>query len=361
MIVTTAESFFIKSGYRARTQAEYYADIHDDGTVWQPDVYALAAVLARQYECKYIIDIGCGRAGKIAKMFPEFQIIGLDFGSNLEFCRQHYPFGNWIEVDLEAGTRVNLPKEILENAVVINADVIEHLVNPTKLLEMFKSFLTYAKVALVSTPERDLERGVSDFGPPANPTHMREWNLVELETLFINFGMRPAFCGLTISNDRHRELKTSLAILPGFQLNAGEVRDLGNFCAAWLQATPEQREAQRQAVEDPYSRELAQLQRQVDALAAAQRNAAPQLSLLEIGTARIDAGEFEGAFQVLSEALQKEPGNAGAVFQMGRLAAINNMVDDARELFYQSTLLSPDMVKAIVDFYTLQVKNARAG
>lgn len=356
MIVTT-ESFFIKAGYRARTQPEYYADIHDDGTVWQPDVYPLAATLARQYECKYIIDIGCGRAGKLSKLYPEFQIIGLDFGSNLDFCRQHYPFGKWIEVDLEAGTKISLPKEVLENAVVINSDVIEHLVNPTQLLELIRSFLTYAKVALVSTPERDLERGVNDFGPPANPTHMREWNLAELETLFISVGMRPAYCGLTISNDRHRELKTSLAIIPGVQLNAGSVRDLGNFCEQWLQATPEQREIG----EDQYTRDLAQLQREVDMMQAAQRSAPPQPTLLEIGIARIDAAQYEGAFEVLSEALQKEPENADVVFQMGRLAAICNMTDDARELFYQAVLRNPEMTKTIVDFYTMQVKNARAG
>ena len=79
----TADNFFIKPGYRARTQPEYYADIHDDGTIWQPEVYPLAATLAYQYGCRYIIDIGCGRARKLAALHPEFEIIGLDFASNL--------------------------------------------------------------------------------------------------------------------------------------------------------------------------------------------------------------------------------------------------------------------------------------
>lgn len=350
----TTESFFIKAGYRARTQPEYYADIIDDGAIWQPDVYPLAATLARQYECKYIIDIGCGRAGKLSKLYPEFQIIGLDFGSNLDYCRQHYPFGNWIEVDLEAGNRIDIPKEVLQNAVVINSDVIEHLVNPTQLLSLLRTFLGYAKVALVSTPERDLERGLNDLGPPANPTHMREWNLAELETLLTAAGMRPAFCGLTMSNDRDRELKTSLAILPGVTLNAGSVRDLGNFCEQWLRATPEQ----RQMGEDQYTRSLQELEREVGSLRAAKP---AQPSLLEQGIARIEAAQYEGAFEVLNEALQKDPDNADVVFHMGRLAAICNMTEDARELFYQASLRNPELVKDVVDFYTSQVNKARTG
>ncbi|MFJ9451917.1 methyltransferase domain-containing protein [Herbaspirillum sp. NPDC101397] len=353
----TAESFFIKPGYRARTQPEYYADIHDDGTIWQPDVYPLAATLARQYECKYIIDIGCGRARKLARLYPEFEIIGLDFGSNLAHCRQEYPFGNWIEVDLEAGTKVNLPPEVLQHAVIVNSDVIEHLVNPTQLLDLIRSFLVHAKVALLSTPERDLERGVHDFGPPANPSHMREWNLDELETLLSSAGMRPAFCGLTMSNDRDRLLKTSLAVLPGTRLNAGSVRDLGNFCEQWLQATPEQ----RAAGEDRYTQDLRQLEREVSMIQALQGNVAPQPSLLETGILHIDAARYETAFEVLTEALQKEPENSDVVFQLGRLAAICNMDEDAKELFYQASLRNSEMVKDIVDFYIRQVNNARKG
>ncbi|MFL9924130.1 methyltransferase domain-containing protein [Herbaspirillum lusitanum] len=359
----TAGSFFIKPGYRARTKPEYYADVSDDGAVWQPDVYPLAATLARQYECKYIIDIGCGRARKLAPLYPEFQIIGLDFGSNLLHCRQEYPFGNWIEVDLEAGSKVELPVEILQSAVIINSDVIEHLVDPTRLMDLIRSFLIHAKVALLSTPERDLERGFNDLGPPANPSHMREWNLSELETLLTSAGLRPAFCGLTMSNDRDRLLKTSLAVIPGIHLNSGSVRDLASFCEQWLKATPEQ----RSGAQDPYMSDLAQLEREVNMMNLAAKNNVvappppPPPTLLEIGIQRINSAQYEGAFEALTEALAKEPENAAIVFQMGRLAAICNMNEDARELFYQASLRDAELTKSIVDFYIEQLAKARAG
>ncbi|ADJ65887.1 methyltransferase domain-containing protein [Herbaspirillum seropedicae] len=353
----TAASFFIKPGYRARTQPEYYADVHDDGTIWQPEVYPLAATLARQYGCRYIIDIGCGRARKLSMMYPEFQIIGMDFGSNLEHCRAQYPFGNWVEVDLENSDGVQFPPEVLQNAVVINSDVIEHLVNPTRLMALIRSYLVHAKVAVISTPERDLERGTHDMGPPANPTHIREWNLAELETMLSSEGLRPAYCGLTISNDRDMLRKTSLAVVPGLSLNSSAVRELGAFCEKWLAASPEMRDAGN----GQYLQNLAQLEREMaSAQSAAQPLLAP-MSPLEIGMEHIAAARYEEAFKVLTEALQNDGENPAVVFQLGRLAAICNMPEDAKELFYQAALRAPEIVKDIFDFYQEQLARARAG
>lgn len=353
----TAASFFIKPGYQARTQPEYYPDVHDDGIVWQPEVYPLAATLAFQYDCRYIIDIGCGRARKLAALHPEFEIIGLDFGSNLEHCRAAYPFGKWIEVDLENCEGVELSPEILSNAVIVNSDVIEHLVNPTRLMQLIRSYLVHAKVALISTPERDLERGTQDMGPPANPTHIREWNLVELETMLSREGLRPAYCGLTLSNDREQLRKTSLAVIPGLSLNSASVRDLGDFCEKWLAASPEQREAAK----PKYLIELTHLKEQIaSASTAAQKIIAPPTPL-EIGTRHIDNGQLEEGFQVLSGALRAEPENAAIIFQLGRLAASCNMNDDAKDLFCKAAERDPELIRKIVDFYVEQLARARAG
>ncbi|BEV17738.1 methyltransferase domain-containing protein [Herbaspirillum sp. DW155] len=353
----TAASFFIKPGYQSRTQPEYYADIHDDGTVWQPEVYPLAATLARQHGCRYIIDIGCGRARKLSMMYPEFQIIGLDFGSNLEYCRANYPFGNWVEVDLENSDGVQFPPDVLQNAVVISSDVIEHLVNPTPLMALIRSYLLHAKVAVISTPERDLERGYQDMGPPGNPTHIREWNLAELEAMLSNAGLRPAYCGLTISNNREMQRKTSLAVVPGVSLNSLAVRDLGVFCERWLAASPEMREADN----GNYLRDLAQLERMVEQTQVATQPLLAPMTPLEIGMGHIEAARYEEAFKVLTEALKTDGQNPAVVFQLGRLAAICNMNDDAKELFYQAALRAPEVVKDIVDFFQERLTRARAG
>lgn len=342
----TVANFFIKPGYRARTQPEYYADIHDDGTIWQPEVYPLAATLAYQYECRYIIDIGCGRARKLAALYPEFDIIGMDFGSNLEYCRAQYPFGKWIEVDLEGGVPVEISPEILRSAVVVNSDVIEHLVDPTRLMQMIRSYLVHAKVALISTPERDLERGPHDMGPPANTTHIREWNLDELETMLSSEGLRPAYCGLTMSNDAEQLRKTSLAIIPGLSLKSSEVRDLGTFCEQWLAASPEQREAVHP--------------KHLDHLLPRDVLSTP----LDIGTRHIDNGRYDEAFQVLTGALQNEdapPPVAAILFQLGRLATARQLDEDAKELFHQATLHDVELTRKVIDFYSEQLVRARSG
>ena len=354
----TAENFFIKPGYQARTQPEYHTDVHDDGVIWQPEVHSLAAILAHQYECRYIIDIGCGRARKLAALHPEFEIIGLDFGSNLEYCRAQYPFGKWIDVDPEQDMGVEIPPEILRNAVIISSGMIERLVDPTKLMQTIHSYLVHAKVALVATPERDLERGPHDMGPPANTAHVREWNLAELETLLSSEGLRPAYCGLTQSNDEDKLHFTSLAIVPGVALDASGVRDLGAFCEKWLAASPEQRGAAK------YLHELAQLETEAAQAKATAQKILITPSPLEIGTRHIDNGRYDEAFQVLTDVLRAKPENAAippVLFQLGRLADARKLNDDAKELFYQAAARDVEVVKNVIDFYIDQVARARSG
>jgi 2-polyprenyl-3-methyl-5-hydroxy-6-metoxy-1,4-benzoquinol methylase len=93
--------------------------------------------------------------------------------------------------------------------------VIEHLVDPLKLLAHLKALLERASVALLSTPERDLTRGVEDMGPPLNPSHAREWNTAELRALLEAAGVAPYRIELTESHDKTDAKETMMAILPG--------------------------------------------------------------------------------------------------------------------------------------------------
>ena len=99
--------------------------------------------------------------------------------------------------------------------MLVCADVIEHLVDPTGLLLALRALLEHAPVALLSTPERVLVRGADDQGPPANVAHVREWALDELVALSTAAGLPPTFAGLTVNNDRDLEKKTSLLVLEG--------------------------------------------------------------------------------------------------------------------------------------------------
>jgi SAM-dependent methyltransferase len=209
-----ASRFFVKETYVERGDPEYFTDVGADqlGIVYQPEVYPFAAHVARHYGCSHLIDLGCGRADKLAALFPEFMPVGVDFGPNLAEARRRFPFGEWIEHDFEQDERLRLP-HVSSRSGVICADVIEHLRNPLPLLRTLRQLLDKAPFALLSTPERDLLRGVQHLGPPVNPHHVREWNLTELEQLLRWAGFRVRFIGLTASHDDGYPKETILAVL----------------------------------------------------------------------------------------------------------------------------------------------------
>ncbi len=208
-----ASRFFVNETYVERGDPEYFADVAgDDGIVYQPEVYPFAAHVARHWGCSHLIDLGCGRADKLAALFPEFTPVGVDFGPNLAEARRRFPFGEWIEHDFEQDERLRLP-HVSSRSGVICADLIEHLRNPLPLLRTLRQLLDKAPFAVLSTPERDLFRGVQDLGPPVNPCHVREWNRTELEQLLRWARFRVPFIGLTASHDDGYPEETILTVL----------------------------------------------------------------------------------------------------------------------------------------------------
>ena len=177
--------FFLPPGYVSRSEPKYLKDFTGEftGVVHQPEVYALARELGRRFHCRRIIDLGCGRADKLHKLADEFEIVGVDFGSNIEFCRRSFPAGRWIDFSLESDRPPPLEDADVDGALLICSDVIEHLLDPTGLLENLRRLMGLAAVGLLSTPDRDRLYGPGQLGPPANPHHLREWNRSELEQL----------------------------------------------------------------------------------------------------------------------------------------------------------------------------------
>lgn len=209
----TQQTFFIKAGYTHRSQPDYFEDAVQDGVVWQPDVYAAAACLARRLKCTHLIDIGCGQAGKLAAMSPEFNIVGVDYGPNLQACRCRYPDAQWFEADLESIVHLPIPTEIAARSVIICSDVIEHLKDPTDLLRLLRSLLNHAPALILSTPERDLCRGEDHSGPPPNRAHVREWNREEMGALLHHHGFTVDFIGLTTRNSETPDKHTLIALV----------------------------------------------------------------------------------------------------------------------------------------------------
>ena len=139
----------------------------------------------------------------------QLDIVGIDIGPNIEYCLRELGFGTWISDDLDRPGP--LPVDATD-AVVVCADVIEHMRDPSVLLSKLEQALTRATALLVSTPERDLTRSPSHAGPPENPAHVQEWNIREFGALMHRAGFTYGTVGLTRSNDRQSKIATILGV-----------------------------------------------------------------------------------------------------------------------------------------------------
>lgn len=209
--VMSERKFSIHVGYVARKEPPQYYDISIEDDVWQPEVYALAGYIARQLGSRRLIDIGCGHGEKLSAYHPEFEVIGVDYGDNIRYCQQTYNYGTWIDHDLESERDIEIAPDLIEGAVVMCADVIEHLIDPMPLLHQLQVWSDTAQAVLISTPERAFWSANQD-GPPDNPYHVREWTLEEFRQLLLAASIPLRFLGYTISNTKDHRLWTILAI-----------------------------------------------------------------------------------------------------------------------------------------------------
>jgi SAM-dependent methyltransferase len=194
------DGYGLPDEYRSREAPEYYVDAPQVNRLGmriyaQPDVYSTAARVARELGGRQIIDVGCGDGAKLAQLHPEFEVVGVDFGPNIEECRRKYPFGTWIEQDL--GRPDPIAVEPGEGDVVISADVIEHLVDPGELLAKLRALLDKAGAVVISTPDRERWRGRDDLGPPVNPAHVQEWKAAEFARYLRSSGFQSGSVGYT--------------------------------------------------------------------------------------------------------------------------------------------------------------------
>jgi 2-polyprenyl-3-methyl-5-hydroxy-6-metoxy-1,4-benzoquinol methylase len=220
-----APPYFIKRGYVERETVELGLEhSRTDEVVWQPDVYRAAAIVAARLGARRIIDLGCGNGRKLVELHPAFELVGIDVGANIAGCRERYAVGTWLEHDLDQDASLPLAREQLEGAVLVAADVIEHLHRPELLLRVIREALDVAEVAIVSTPERLLTHGVRHAGPPPNRKHVREWALDELAAFLAAEGFEHGTLGLTRSNDREGLRDTILALLCR---NEASLREIG--------------------------------------------------------------------------------------------------------------------------------------
>lgn len=180
----TDNKFCIENGY-VENLAPKYCERKSKSVKNQLFIYENALKVAKENKFNKIVDLGCGYGDKLMLLFKDFETIGIDYGKNIDFCIKNYPDRKWFHLNLED----NVPKEIYSNALILCVDVIEHLVNPTVLLEYLSKLAENDNSLVISTPNRALRKeGVK--GPPSGKDHVREWTKEEFQNLLDKFNIK---------------------------------------------------------------------------------------------------------------------------------------------------------------------------
>ncbi len=81
--------------------------------------------------------LGRPTANDLIQLYPEFEIIGIVPGADLEFYRNQYGFGTWLEENTNLAGTLSVPEDVLKRAVIV-CD-LEQVVSPASLLKQLKT------------------------------------------------------------------------------------------------------------------------------------------------------------------------------------------------------------------------------
>jgi len=167
-------SHFLAKGYRSRRSVIHWDDTNSTDE-YQDEVYRFAWKLAGERNYRRIVDFGCGSAFKLMKYFADFDCIGYELEPALSFLKDRYPDRDWREGAM-------LASDFNDADMVICSDVIEHLPRPELLLAALGK--SSARTIILSTPSLEIfadwgGTASTRYGPPAIPTHYREWTTLE--------------------------------------------------------------------------------------------------------------------------------------------------------------------------------------
>lgn len=144
---------------------------------FQYHVYELAAKIFKENQYCHLLDIGSGPGTKLKKFFnlQKTEVTLFDQPGMDEVVKETIGRVKFFGVNLEdEHFTINQKFDL-----IICSDVIEHLNNPDALLNIIKNHLADNGVCVLSTPDRDMCRGLANLQSP-NKAHVREWNKPEL-------------------------------------------------------------------------------------------------------------------------------------------------------------------------------------
>jgi SAM-dependent methyltransferase len=164
---------------------------------YQFHVYEFAKKVFLNSNLSSVLDIGCGPAVKMKLFFSDVakELAIIDQPLTEKVAKGNLPQANFYGANLEDSS-FSMGKKF---DLVICSDVIEHLVNPDSLLDIIKNHVKSEGMIVLSTPDRDLRRGLGNKQSP-NKQHVREWNAAEFKKYL-------EYSGFKIMEHNHLPLK----------------------------------------------------------------------------------------------------------------------------------------------------------
>jgi len=192
----TLKNHGIRPDYRPRTEAATFSE--DPAAYWtekriaraalyQRPVYREAARLLATLPSRRVLDVGAGYPIKVREeLLPlahSIQII--DQPCLAPLMRERFPDLPFLGMDLEAPEAT----PVADFDLIVCADVVEHLLDPDPLVAFLRGSLASKGMLVLSTPERDIERGRGCLESP-QAEHVREWNRAELHRWLSHHGFK---------------------------------------------------------------------------------------------------------------------------------------------------------------------------
>jgi SAM-dependent methyltransferase len=156
-----------------------------------------------------IVDIGCGSVKELKNLDVEVTCVGP--GRMRELVARSMPRAEFVEWDLDR----ELPELgfSLRGAVVVCADVIEHLQQPERLIRDLARIARECAYVLISAPDRLRAPGLMNEDRLRMPAHTKGWTAVEFAQFLLNLGFPKDFLlGYTLNNSVGFSKNTILVI-----------------------------------------------------------------------------------------------------------------------------------------------------
>ncbi|MEG3640861.1 class I SAM-dependent methyltransferase [Magnetococcus sp. PR-3] len=173
-------------------EADYYSGVRPEIVEMVPDT------------CKRILDVGCAAGG----LGEALKARGADYVAGVEYNEDAAAEARSRLDDVQVGDveTLQLPYEAGSFDCIVYADILEHLVNPTKVLQNHAALLAPDGCIVTSIPNiryyRVMERMVEGYWTYTDSgildrDHLRFFTIREMLDMLGQAGLKPAFLGET--------------------------------------------------------------------------------------------------------------------------------------------------------------------